>query len=293
MTSKTHSLGLLGLTTAAILLLAGMSQAQRIRYSTFRVPGASFTLAIGVDNAGDIVGYYNDKGHTEGFLYSGGTVTNLDDPKGMQGGTVPMAINTARQVVGYYYTSAIQTYAFLYVNGIFSDIQLPATVVASTALGINNLGQIVGMYNDGKTWHGYIFDSVTLAFQTVDAPNASYTWGSGINDSGEMTLFSINRSRNVQEAWLYDGKNFTNIDVPGYDSTLAESINNQGVVTLTANKGNFHYGFVYKAGKFTAVNPPGATSTSLSGINDQGEVVGFYNLANGNQGSFLATLPQQ
>jgi probable HAF family extracellular repeat protein len=293
MTSKTRSLGLLGITGAVVLLLAGIGQAQKIRYSIFRVPGGTFTEAIGIDKAGDVVGYYDDKGHTEGFLYSGGTVTNLDDPKGMNGGTVPMAINTAGQVVGYYYTSAIQTNAFLYVNGSFSDIQLPATVVTSTAAGINNLSQIVGMYNDGKKWHGYCFDSVTLAFQTIDAPGASYTWGSGINDSGEMTLLSINRSKNVQQAWLYDGKNFTNIDVPGYDSTISEGINNQGVVTLIATNGHLNYGFVYKAGQFTAVNPPGATSVDLRGINDQGEVVGNYNLANGNQGSFLAMLPQQ
>jgi probable HAF family extracellular repeat protein len=295
MTSKTRSLGLLGITVAAVLLLAGIGQAQKIRYSTFRLPGATFTEAIGVNNAGDVVGFYNDKEeiYSQGFLYSGGIVTSINDPRGMKGGTVPFAINAAGQVVGYYYTDAIQTYSFLYVNGSFSDIQLPATVVASTALGINNLGQIVGMYNDGKTWHGYFFDSVTLAFQSIDAPNASYTWGSGINDSGEMTLFSIDRSRNVQQAWLYDGEHITNIDVPGYDSTVSEGINNQGVVTLIATKGIFNYGFVYKKGHFTAVNPPGATSVALRGINDQGEVVGNYNLANGNLGSFLAMLPQQ
>jgi probable HAF family extracellular repeat protein len=294
MTSKTRSLGLLGITVAAVLLLAGIGQAQKIRYSTFRLPGATFTEAIGVNNAGDVVGFYSDKDeiYSQGFHYSGGIVTSINDPKGMKGGTVPFAINTAGQIVGYYYTNALQTFSFLYVNGNFSDIQLPATVFASTALGINNLGQIVGMYNDGKTWHGYFFDSVTLAFQTIDAPNASYTWGSGINDSGEMTLLSIDRSRNVQQAWLYDGKHITNIDVPGYDSTISEGINNQGVVTLIATKGIFSYGFVYKKGQFTEVNPPGATAVDLRGINDQGEVVGNYNLA-GNQGSFLAMLPQQ
>src|SRR5450432_1859136 len=112
MIGKTRSLGLLGITGAVVLLLAGIGQAQKIRYSSFRFPGGTFTEAIGIDKAGDVVGYYDDKGHTEGFLYSGGTVTNLDDSKGMNGGTVPIAVNTAGQVVGYYYTSAIQTNAF-------------------------------------------------------------------------------------------------------------------------------------------------------------------------------------
>src|SRR5450631_3773194 len=111
MTSKTRSLGLLGITVAAVLLLAGIGQAQKIRYSTFRLPGATFTEAIGVNNAGDVVGFYSDKDeiYSQGFHYSGGIVTSINDPKGMKGGTVPFAINTAGQIVGYYYTNALQT----------------------------------------------------------------------------------------------------------------------------------------------------------------------------------------
>ena len=277
----------------AVLLLAGTGQAQKISYSRFQIPNATFTEAIGVDNAGDVVGFYYGDRYAHGFLYQGGTVTNIDDPEADTGTTVPIAINTAGEIVGEYTTSRGRSQAFLDVNGVFSDIQAPGTVSGSDAGGINNFGQIVGMYYDVTgPWHGFFFDSVTLKFKTIDVPNAPYTWGQGINDSGQITLSSLD-SKNVQHAWLYIGKTFTNIDVPGYDSTVPEGINNQGVVTLIATKGNLYYGFVYKAGKITAVNPPYVLSSEVRGINDLGVVVGNYDLPDGNQGSFLATLPQQ
>ncbi|HEY3971592.1 MAG TPA: hypothetical protein VGM18_01230 [Candidatus Sulfotelmatobacter sp.] len=280
--------------TGAVVLLAGMGQAQKITYTRFQLPNSTFTEAIGINNAGDVVGWYNQGFPTQGFLYSGGVVTEIADPSADAGTTAPIAINTAGAIVGTYTNSRGRSQAFLDVNGVFSDIQAPGTVSGSDAAGINNLGQIVGMYYDVTgPWHGYFFDSVTLKFKTIDIPGAPYTWAQGINDNGLMVLSSLD-SNNVQHAWLYNGKTFTNIDVPGYANTVPEGINNQGMVTLIATtKAGLNYGFVYRAGQFTAVNPPGATSVSLRGINDLGEIVGNYTFASGNQGSFLAKLPQQ
>ncbi len=280
--------------TAAVMLLAGMGQAQKITYSNFQLPGVYFTEAIGINNAGEVVGWCNPRNAapTQGFLYSGGVVTAIIDPLAATGSTVPIAINTAGSIVGTYTTSKGRTQAFLDVNGVFSDIQAPGTVSGSDAAGINNLGQVVGMYYDVKgPGHAFFFDSVTLKFKTIDVAGASYTWGQGINDSGLIALSSLD-SNNVQHAWLYNGK-FTNIDVPGYDSSVPEGINNSGEVTLIATKANLAYGFVYKAGQYTAITPSGATSVQARGINDLGQVVGNFTFGDGDQGSFLATLPQQ
>ncbi len=278
--------------TGAVVLLAGMGQAQKITYSTFAVPGTIFTEAIGVNNAGEIVGSCIPRFTSQGFLSNGGTVTTIVDPSAVAGSTIPMAINTAGSIVGTYTNNKGQSLAFLDVNGVFSDIKAPGTVAGSDAAGINNLGQIVGMYHGVKgPWNGYFFDSVTLKFKTIDVPGAGYTWGQGINDSGLIVLTSLDAS-NVSHAWLYNGKSFTNIDVPGYSGTLAQGINNQNEVTLIAIQGNLNYGFVYKAGQYTPITPSGATSVQIHGINDQGEVVGNFTFGNGDQGSFIATLPQ-
>lgn len=277
------------LPAVAVLLSAVLASTQEIGYKLFTIPNSTFTEAIGVNDAGSVVGFYYEKSVAHGFLYSNGVVGNIDDPEAAKGTTTPKAINAAGTIVGIYRTSNNQERAFFWANGKFSNIKVPGSVVDSEANGINNSGQIVGMYTDGGRWHGYLFDSVTLSFQSIDVPNAYYTWGAGINDIGEITLFSQD-SQNVQHAWLYNGTTFSNIDVPGFDGTVSEGINNGGAVTLIATKGLDNYGFVYRAGQFMPVDLPSAISTELRGINDQGVVVGNFSLLSV-QGSFLAILP--
>jgi len=64
------------------------------------------TLALGINDKGQIVGYYKDSsGTSHGFLYSGGTYTTFDDPLGglcFNLGTFPNGINNNGQIVGYY-----------------------------------------------------------------------------------------------------------------------------------------------------------------------------------------------
>jgi probable HAF family extracellular repeat protein len=56
--------------------------------------------AVGINDAGQIVGRYDIPGSTHGFLYSGGTYTTIDDPNGVGG--VANGINNSGQIVGIY-----------------------------------------------------------------------------------------------------------------------------------------------------------------------------------------------
>jgi probable HAF family extracellular repeat protein len=63
------------------------------------------TLAYGINASGQVVGYYTNTtgGGTHGFLYSGGTYTNFDDPDaGNTGQTYGQGINNLGQIAGYY-----------------------------------------------------------------------------------------------------------------------------------------------------------------------------------------------
>jgi probable HAF family extracellular repeat protein len=62
------------------------------------------TGALGINGAGQIVGYYTHASGTHGFLESGGTYTTLDDPSATAG-TYATGINGMGQIAGYYFTS--------------------------------------------------------------------------------------------------------------------------------------------------------------------------------------------
>ena len=53
------------------------------------------------------------------------------------------------------------------------------------AFGINDSGQIVGLYSDSVGRHGFLLDTAG-SITTIDVPGASYTAASGINNSGQI-----------------------------------------------------------------------------------------------------------
>ena len=117
------------------------------------------TVALGINDAGQVVGAYTDanrQGH--GFLYSGGTFTALDDPLGADG-TTAFGINNAGQIVGDYFDASNNLHSFFYVGGTFSILDDPLGTLGTFANGINDAGQIVGQYRDANgKGHGFLYD---------------------------------------------------------------------------------------------------------------------------------------
>jgi probable HAF family extracellular repeat protein len=104
-------------------------------------------------------------------------------------------------------------------------------------LVINNNGQIVGYYYDGKSDHGFIYDKGTLI--TLDPPGASYTIANGINASSAVVGY-YNDSTGLQHGFIYDDRSFTTLDIPGASYTTANGINNSGGVVGFYNDGKVH-----------------------------------------------------
>jgi len=122
-----------------------------------------FTIARGINNLGQIVGYYLDNANKpHGFLLSGGanpTYTTLDVPWATEG-TRAFGINDMGQIVGTYETGN-GIHAFLYSGGLFSTIDDPAVNSPTNALGINNNIQVVGFFGDRPNEnHGFLETSV-------------------------------------------------------------------------------------------------------------------------------------
>ena len=112
------------------------------------------------------MGYYNDVNYTShGFIYSGGTFTDLNDPYGVNG-TFVNGINNNGDVVGYYNDVNYTSHGFIYNGTTFSDLNDPNAVNGTYAEGINNFDDVVGFYND-TTDHGHGFIATPSASTNV------------------------------------------------------------------------------------------------------------------------------
>lgn len=115
------------------------------QFTTIDFPGA-LTHALGINNAGHVVGRYSDDSGNHGFLHIGGNFTTIDPPGSVF--TEANGINDAGEIVGAYFDSGGSRHGFLLsANGEFVtiDVDFPGAFFI-TVFGINNSGLIVGAY---------------------------------------------------------------------------------------------------------------------------------------------------
>ena len=80
--------------------------------------------------------------------------------------------------------------AFSDIGGAITSFQFPGSI-DTQALGLNNLGEIVGDYVDaGGIMHGFLDDAG--AFTTLDPTGSTATTINGINDLGTVVGFYVN-----------------------------------------------------------------------------------------------------
>ncbi len=106
--------------------------------------------AVGINNAGIVVGFYQDASGTfHGYIFNGTSASTLDFAGGM--GTQAFGINNHGEIVGDYTDSLGVMHGFTYIGGVFTTVDAPAGVPGSTVInGVNDLGQLVGFYADAN-----------------------------------------------------------------------------------------------------------------------------------------------
>jgi hypothetical protein len=237
------------------------------------VPGASLTGHLGVNDRGQIVGFYVDAGGKyHGFLLDKGVFTTIDVP-GADGGTAAFDIDNRGQIVGNYVDAGGRQHAFLLDRGVFTTINAPgATLTAVTK--INDRGQIAGGYLDvNGRGHGYLLDKGV--FTTIDVPGATTTTVSSVNDRGQA-LGVYEDGAGTLHGYLLRKGAFTTIDAPDAGSeTVPLGINNRGdTVGGYADATRTTHGFLLRNGVFTTLDASGAPSgTVATDINDRGDIL--------------------
>ena len=116
--------------------------------------GGLTSEANGINNAGQIVGRSDDKdGFVRAFLYENGQMRSL----GSLGGdfSEASAINEKGQIAGMSVTGAGQQHVFLYANGGMTDLGGGASAMAVWVTGLNDSGDVVGMWYPVDGYAGY------------------------------------------------------------------------------------------------------------------------------------------
>jgi hypothetical protein len=105
-------------------------------------------------------------------------------------------------------------------------------IFGTTAIGINDPGQVVGTYVDEKSdnRHGFLLSQGT--YTTLDVPNAVLTVAQGINNAGVIVGLYVDTSGN-QHGFVLSKGVYSTVDVPPKTfgtGTAVFSINAQGEI---------------------------------------------------------------
>jgi hypothetical protein len=108
------------------------------------LPSNVNSQATGVNNSGEVVGFYMPTSTTSlGFTDIGGVITPLDP----FGSTFAQAlgVNDLGEIVGDYVDASDVMHGFLDIGGVFTSIDPPGST-ATTINGVNDLGDFVGFF---------------------------------------------------------------------------------------------------------------------------------------------------
>jgi probable HAF family extracellular repeat protein len=250
-------------------------------FASVDVPGASSTIATGINARGAIVGiYYDSAGNEHGFLLKNGNFSTVDVPGSLVGvsGTLQTeanGINAAGEIVGDYFAppgapgapactadtpplSPQCRRGFLYRSGQFSDVLVPGKK-GSIPNAISPNGTIYGCDHDDDYFTSMVgFGRIGLdTYITLDAG------GGELKNPTESVVGSMNNGATP------DGSVIVGLYVDPPDSS-----------------GQYH-GYVVHDGTFQTYDVPGSVATQTWGVNSAADFVGLYDDTNGNEHGFL------
>ena len=218
------------------------------RLQRLQAYGGHDTIAIGINNAGQVIG----RAGPHAILYEGGQSRAL----GTLGGawSLPAAINDAGQIVGLSATASGATHAFLYEGGRMRDLSAAAPYgYVVDPLDINNKGHITGAWHlPHEDRHAFVYDG--LQWSDIGTLGGATSIGTRINDSGQIAGSAAIFNDQLRAAFLYTpGEGMREIargtaidpaiatDLNASGTALGIGIGNYPLFTFLAGPGGTHY----------------------------------------------------
>lgn len=195
------------------------------------------TIGTGINELGHVVGYYYHCGGAEGFeafLYTPETgLVTLDRPADvLSAGAADL--NDAGVIVGTYERAGVQSRAFVYESGVFTELAPEPPGLWSQGAAINNAGQAVGYRSigDGINPYNAFTWSAAGGFTDLGVMNGPYSSGSDVNEAGQVVGWTGILGAPAQEAFLWQGGELTLLGpIPGGIASWANAVNNRGTLT--------------------------------------------------------------
>jgi hypothetical protein len=259
-------------------------------FTSFAVPGASFTLPLDINESGVIVGRYAASGHTHGFERdASGAFTTVNFPGSSF--TVAASVNDSGAIAGWYSLPATPAvrHGFVLRDGTFTTVD-PAGSVFTNVLGINERGDVVGRYctvapcqpPGNGSYHAFVFSDGT--FTTIDVPGAHESDAFKISANG-MVVGGSTPQGGPEDLFVLSHDEFTTSALPNGKSISLDDggLNARGDIVGTYCNSGFPcllgptgtHGFLLtKGGELTTIDYPGAAATATTGINARGDIVG-------------------
>jgi probable HAF family extracellular repeat protein len=147
--------------------------------TTLDFPGAINNVAFGINKDGKIVGGYAGAQHA---FFCDQSMFTVPDPPQSDPLRLATRINDTLQIVGFYGNQSGR-HGFLYDHSTFTIIDVPfAGALHTQAFGINNLGQIVGIYvKPNGEYGGFLAKNGMFTPIDVTLPGAHNTVAYDIN----------------------------------------------------------------------------------------------------------------
>lgn len=268
-------------------------------YTTIHYPGSLLTLAVDINDFGQIVGEYTYATirRRQGFILSNGVYTSITFPRSYF--TRAIGINRHGDVVGNYILADSRDgneHGYLLRGGVFTSISVP-NAKTTLAQGINANGDIVGTYKDRHGKHGFLLRGGT--FTAIDFPGtdgSTEAWK--INDNGDI-VGRYGRGDSKYRVYTFIKGRFSSVpDMPGAAQVAPGNFSEVGGINnfrdILSNyassnpdnlnsTGNLH-GFLLSGGQYTTLDFPNAAWTLAFGVNGSDNIVGLYEDAGGIHG---------